>query len=107
MQYEQCRLVQHTTADGACSCRGQGDLMGKKQSGKDMWANLRAARLPEDAALLDEARGKAAELVSNFGMDPADWSPDLLAAMAHSRLPQLDLYHVPSAWATAPLDSEL
>lgn len=81
--------------------------MGKRQSGKDMWADLRAARLPEDAALLDEARGKASELVSEFGIDPADWPPDLLAAMSQRCLPELDLYHVPSAWATAPQDDEL
>ena len=76
--------------------------MGKKQSGKDMWANLRAARLPEDASLLEEARDKASELVSQYGIDPADWPRDLLAAMAYTRLPELDLYHVPSGLVTEP-----
>ena len=40
------------------------------------------------------------------GVHPQGWPPDLLAAVAQTQLPLLDLYHVPSSLATNP-DADL
>lgn len=73
----------HQLTSGAC--RGQGELIGKKQSGKDIWANLRIARLPEHADVLEEARAAAATLVGEYGAPrPA---PCCSISYAHSSVP--------------------
>ena len=65
--------------------------MGKKQSGRDGLSYLKAAKLPEDRQLLEQARAAAAELLQEYGLEPAGWPQDLLAALKDRGLPDLDL----------------
>ncbi len=46
-------------ANCAVLCRGPGDFLGKKQSGRDGLSYLKAAKLPEDRQLLEQARAAA------------------------------------------------
>lgn len=71
-------------------------MMGRQQSGKDVLACLQLARLPEDRMLMEEARETAAELIARYGLSPAQWPPELLAALARTSLPKLDYHHLPS-----------
>ena len=89
-----CRSV---AQENGLGCRGQGDVMGKQQSGKDALACLRAAKLPEDRLLMEQARQVASELIERYTLDPAEWSPSLLAALARAGLPKLDYHHFPAA----------
>ena len=77
------------------SCRGPGDFLGKKQSGKDGLSYLKAAKLPEDRHLLEQARAAAAEMLLDMGLDPTNWPEDLLAALKDRSLPDLDLAELP------------
>lgn len=70
-------------------------MFGRKQSGREHWTQLRAARLPDDGNLLEAARATAAELLSTYSIDPSAWPQPLLGAMAYSRLPNLDFYELP------------
>ena len=78
----------------ALLCRGPGDFLGKKQSGRDGLSCLKAARLPEDRQLLEQARAAAAELLQEYGLEPSGWPQDLLAALKDKNLPDLDLSEV-------------
>ncbi len=49
-----------------CMRRGQGDVMGKRQSGKDALSWFKAAQLPGDRGLLETARALASELVAQY-----------------------------------------
>lgn len=64
--------------------------MGKLQSGKDIFANMKIARLPEDSAMMNDARETAAELIHRYGLDPRNWPPSLLVGLARRRLPKMD-----------------
>lgn len=75
--------------------RGPGDFLGKKQSGKDGLSYLKAAKLPEDRQLLEQARAAAAGLLQEMGLDPSKWPADLLAALKDRSLPDLDLAELP------------
>lgn len=75
-------------------CRGPGDFLGKKQSGKDGLSYLKAAKLPEDRQLLEQARAAAVDLLLEYGLEPDGWPKDLLAAMKDRNLPDLDLSEV-------------
>ena len=76
-------------------CRGPGDFLGKKQSGRDGLSYLKAAKLPEDRQLLEQARAAAAEMLQEMGLDPSKWPSDLLAALKDESLPDLDLAELP------------
>ena len=78
--------------------------MGKQQSGKDALACLRAAKLPEDRLLMEQARQVASQLIDRYTLDPAEWSPSLLAALARAGLPKLDYHHFP---AGAPVKEQV
>lgn len=78
----------------ALLCRGPGDFLGRKQSGRDGLSCLKAARLPEDRQLLEQARAAAAELLQEYGLEPSGWPQDLLAALKDKNLPDLDLSEV-------------
>ena len=79
------------------ACRGQGDVHGKQQSGKDIYASLKVAKLPEHSVLLEEARALAVHLVDTLGMDPKAWPTALLVAMSRQNLPKLDYSNLPDA----------
>ena len=70
-------------------------MFGKKQSGREHWTQLRAARLPDDGDLLESARETAAEMICTYSVDPRDWPQPLLAAMSFNRLPNLDFFELP------------
>ncbi len=84
---------QHGVCDAHCAVlhRGPGDFLGKKQSGRDGLSYLKAAKLPEDRQLLEQARAAAAELVQEYGLEPSGWPKHLLAALKDRSLPDLDL----------------
>ncbi len=82
--------------------RGHGDLLGKRQSGRDDLMGLRAARLPGDKDILELARRAAATFLSSTGVDPSNWPHALLAALRERALPDLDIHSIPSF----ALDSE-
>ncbi len=91
----------------AVTCRGPGDFLGKKQSGKDGLSYLKAAKLPEDRQLLEHARAAAAEMLQEMGLDPSKWPPDLLAALKDPSLPDLDLAELPQlTWGAHKADVE-
>lgn len=69
--------------------------MGRQQSGKDILAFLRAARLPEDRVLMEEARAIAAEMIAHYGLQTCDWPPELLSMLAKTNLPKLDYQQLP------------
>ena len=82
-------------------CRGPGDFLGKKQSGKDGLSYLKAAKLPEGRHLLEQARAAAAEMLLDMGLDPTKWPDDLLAALKDRSLPDLDLAELPQlTWSS-------
>ena len=83
-----------------CVRRGQGDVLGKQQSGRDVLGCLRAAELPRDRLLMEQARQTAAECISKYTLDQTQWPPALLAALAKTTLPKLDLNHLPLRTAT-------
>ena len=91
--------------------RGPGDFLGKKQSGKDGLSYLKAAKLPEDRQLLEQARAAAAEMLQEMGLDPSKWPADLLAALKDRSLPDLDLAELPQltwgAQKAVPADKEV
>lgn len=64
--------------------------MGRQQSGRDMLASLRLTKLPQDHEVMEDARQTAAELLSLYGLNPADWPPALLLSLARPDLPKLD-----------------
>lgn len=80
-----------TIAEADLQERGPGDFLGKKQSGRDGLSYLKAAKLPEDRQLLEQARAAAAELLQEYGLEPSGWPKDLLAALKDRSLPDLDL----------------
>jgi ATP-dependent DNA helicase RecG len=76
--------------------RGAGELLGQRQSGRDVAGALRACRLPGDAALLERAREAAALHMDRCRGTPEGWAPELLAAVADPSLLELDLAELPS-----------
>lgn len=83
------------------ACRGAGEVLGRKQSGREHWSQLHAAHLPDDADLLEAARTTAMDLFSTLSIDPAAWPQPLLTAMGYNQLPNLDIYEVPDNAFTA------
>lgn len=55
------------------SCRGPGELLGRRQSGQSGLGCLRAAELPRDTPLLDAARATAKAQLTSLGLDPGNW----------------------------------
>jgi hypothetical protein len=83
--------------------RGAGDILGKKQSGRDCLNCLKAAVLPRDTRLLDMARARAVRVINQFGLDPGCWPPALLAALKRSSPPELDV--VPTRALATTMDA--
>ena len=83
--------------------RGPGDFLGKKQSGRDAFSSLKAARLPGDRQLLEEARRTAAALCANWRDGDAEPPAPLLAAVQRQARALLDINQLslPSAVETA------
>jgi hypothetical protein len=74
-------------AEADLAARGAGDVIGRRQSGRDAAGALRVARLPDDRDLLEAARRGAARALGRFGADPAAWPPALLAALRSQARP--------------------
>jgi hypothetical protein len=81
-------------AEADLAARGAGDVIGRRQSGRDAAGALRVARLPDDRDLLEAARRGAARALGRYGADPAAWPPALLAALRSQARP-------PGAWRHA------
>lgn len=81
MQRMQTVVLSADALLGRRGSRGAGDIIGRRQSGRDSAAALRVARLPADRDLLEAARTAAARALARYGPDPAAWPPTLLAAM--------------------------
>ena len=75
-------------------CRGPGDFLGKKQSGRDAFSSLKSARLPQDWQLLEEARRTAATLCADWRDGQADPPAPLLAAVHKQAQALLDIRQV-------------
>ncbi len=98
-ELERLQVLERTSsgfavAEADFAARGAGELLGRRQSGRDALAALRAARLPGDAALLERAR-EAAALILARGR-PDSWPRELLAAVADPALVDLDLAKLPA-----------
>lgn len=92
-------MCEHLCRHPSCvSCRGPGDFLGKKQSGVNGLGYLKAAKLPQDRQILEQARAGAADLLQRSGLEPSAWSQDLLAALKDRGLPDIDLTELPTAW---------
>jgi ATP-dependent DNA helicase RecG len=78
--------------------RGAGELLGRRQSGRDAVGALKAARLPGDSALVERAREAAALHMARCRGAPSasEWTPELLAAVADPSLLDLDLAELPA-----------
>ena len=101
-------MLESTNTWFAMPYRGPGDCLGTKQSGRDGLKYLKAAKLPDDRQLLEQARAGAAEMIQEYGLEPDTWPPDLLAALKDSALPDLDLSEVPQlAWGSSEQKNEL
>lgn len=74
-------------AEADLAARGAGDVIGRRQSGRDAAGALRVARLPDDRDLLEAARRGAACALGRYGADPAAWPPALLAALRSQARP--------------------
>ena len=72
-------------------------MTGKQQSGKDIIANLKVAKLPQHRVLMDEAREAAAKLILEAGLDSNNWPAGLLIALSKQRFPKLDHSILPKA----------
>lgn len=72
-------------------------MIGKQQSGKDGLASLSAAQLKTDGHLVQKARDTAKEMVDQYGMEPRNWPPAILAALSRTRnLPKLEDAQIPA-----------
>lgn len=72
-------------------CRGPGDFLGKRQSGRDAMSAMRSARLPQDKQLLDDARVCAAKLIAEWQEGIAQPPSSLMAAVHHQQSLLLDV----------------
>ncbi|KAL0024844.1 hypothetical protein WJX79_004631 [Trebouxia sp. C0005] len=77
-----------TIAEADLQERGPGDFLGKKQSGRDGLSYLKAAKLPEDRQLLEQARAAAAELLQErkLSIQDAQVGPVRLNEYSEARL---------------------
>jgi ATP-dependent DNA helicase RecG len=76
--------------------RGAGEVIGRRQSGKEAMGGLKVCQLPQDAMLVEAAREAAAGLMAVSGGRPVGWSRELLAAVVDPSLLNLDLAELPS-----------
>lgn len=83
-------------AEADFAIRGAGDVIGRRQSGKEALGSLKVTNLPEDAALVEAAREAAAALMAATHGKPTGWSRELLAAVVDPSLVDLDLAEIPS-----------
>ena len=51
---------------------------------------MKIAKLPEDSAMMNDAREAAAEMIHRNGLDPGAWPPSVLVALARRRLPKIN-----------------
>ena len=69
--------------------------MGKQQSGKDALACLRAAKLPEDRLLMEQARQVASQLIDRYTLDPGRVEPLAAGCPGQGRPAQAGLPPLP------------
>ncbi|KAL4452493.1 hypothetical protein ABPG75_008155 [Micractinium tetrahymenae] len=75
--------------------RGAGEVLGKRQSGRNVRSTFKAARVPGDRELLEQAREAASRLLA-ADPDPRSWPAGLRALVADEGLLQLDTLSLPS-----------
>lgn len=75
--------------------RGAGEVLGRRQSGRDVRSTLKAARIPGDRELLEQAREAASRMLAEQP-DPRTWPEGLRALVADEGLLQLDTLSLPS-----------
>jgi len=83
-------------AEADFAIRGAGEVIGRRQSGKDAMGGLKVCQLPQDAMLVEMAREAAAGLMAASEGRPAGWSRELLAAVVDPSLLDLDLAELPN-----------
>lgn len=74
--------------------RGAGEVLGTRQSGRDVKSSLKACQLPRDRKLLEAAREAAALHMREHKQGPLTWSPELLACVADASVMDLDISSV-------------
>ena len=83
-------------AEADFSIRGAGEVIGRRQSGREAFGALKVCSLPQDGALVEVAREAAAMLMAASGGRPVGWSRELLAAVVDPALVDLDLRQLPN-----------
>jgi ATP-dependent DNA helicase RecG len=83
-------------AEADFAFRGAGEVIGRRQSGKEAQGGLKVSQLPQDAMLVEMAREAAAGLMAATDGRPTGWSRELLAAVVDPSLLDLDLAELPS-----------
>lgn len=77
--------------------RGAGDVIGRRQSGREGSGSFSVCCLPRDSALVELAREAAAlQLGENFGSFLDHWPRELLAAVVDASVLDLDLAVLPT-----------
>ena len=76
--------------------RGAGDVIGRRQSGREALGALKACSLPQDGQLVIAAREAAAALMAATGGKPTGWPKELVAAVVDPKLVDLDLAEIPN-----------
>ena len=75
--------------------RGGGEILGKRQSGRDGRSTvLQVARLPDDASVLESAREAAARQIART-TSPMEWPKELLSSIAAAGPFELDMVDMP------------
>ncbi|KAH7620587.1 hypothetical protein Ndes2526B_g04506 [Nannochloris sp. 'desiccata'] len=83
-------------AEADFAIRGAGEVIGRRQSGRDALGGLKVCQLPQDAMLVETAREAAAGLMAASEGRPTGWSRELLAAVVDPSLLDLDLTELPN-----------
>nr|BAD42331.1 DNA helicase RecG [Nannochloris bacillaris] len=83
-------------AEADFAIRGAGEVIGRRQSGKEAMGGLKVCQLPQDGMLVEAAREAAAGLMAASEGRPTGWSRELLAAVVDPSLLDLDLAELPS-----------
>lgn len=100
-ELERLRVLERTNdgfavAKADFELRGAGELLGRRQSGRQGLGEMKACRLPGDEDLVEQAREAAVAHLARTGGDPRRWSKELVAAVTDESLIDLDLMELPS-----------
>lgn len=82
-------------AEADFEIRGAGEILGKKQSGKESMGGMKVCELPRDGPLVEQAREAAAMYMVENGGTPRGWSRELLSCVVDPKMLDLDLHELP------------